>query len=846
MRLPSYAYLLIVLVLAALSGWAYTTKGIKYGLDIQGGTRLIYSLDFAKLQASQTDKNAIIDKPTIRRNTIDVLERRVSSALGVAEATVQAKGDNQVIIELPGETDIKKAKSILGTSAAIEYYHATNVVTRRSQVRRYDVDGDARLYKDVNAYYFRLRTDANKVIEPGTPEYKQMIAGWRLILRGADLKSASVIPYKNGYAPSMHFSADGAKKMETWCRQNMNSGENLAAVLDGIVLSIAPIQDNTIITDEAFISGEFEVGFVKQLVNLLNSGALPVDLVEESAVVVDPTIGKSALNQIMFAGGIALAFTALFAIVYYAFPGVVAVIGLGLYALFTLTTLKLLDATFSLAAIAGFILSVGMAIDANILIFERVKEELKAGKTIKSAVELGFKRAFGAILDSNVCTIITSFVLMMIGTGPVKGFGSTLIIGVAISFFTAVVIVRWILVFLVGAGIGTNPKWYATERGWFGEHLESEANTKQIKIVEKRKLFFIISILTIIPGVIFYFMGGLKPNVEYLGGYEVEYKATNLDANAVRSKLDEAGFKGFNIKFAQADAEKRMYITLPSEGPLKGLKSDDAFTKIRETVGVSQEDVRGSANVGPAIQQESINNAIKGILLSSGLIILYLGFRFGFALGGFNVGLRFSMAAIIALLHDLAVVAGLAAIFGYLLNWELSALFITGMLTVAGFSTHDTIVIFDRIRENLKKPLGGEDIGHLINRSVTQSLARSINTSFTVIVTLVLLIAIGSTTPDLKFFNVVMLTGIISGTYSSIFNASPILYVYDRWIAKRHGEEKTLLGIARKELALTHVARVEVPTGATGEATLQSQAYGQVKRRRASASKNSEINIDDI
>jgi len=241
-------------------------------------------------------------------------------------------------------------------------------------------------------------------------------------------------------------------------------------------------------------------------------------------------------------------------------------------------------------------------------------------------------------------------------------------------------------------------------------------------------------------------------------------------------------------------------------------------------------------------------------VLSSVLIILYLALRFGFALGGFKIGLRFSVSTILALLHDILVVIGLAAITGYLLNWQVSALFISAMLTVIGFSTHDTIVIFDRIRENLRRPREGEDIGNLINRSITQSLARSINTSMTVIFTLALLIAVGSATPELKLFNAAMLVGIISGTYSSIYNASPILYLWDLTIGKKNPSE-TLLGIVRASRVKVKLrapvqepgpaARPAAATAAAPAPAAGQPSYGQVRRRRASEVERSKRSIDD-
>ncbi len=818
----SYVFLLVVVALAGLSGFFYTQQEFKFGLDVQGGVR--FTFEMSDLTADQR-KN--ID--TIRGNLIRILTNRASAALAVQEATVQPKGIDQFIVELPGEKDIDRARQVMSSTAKIQFYWARTVSTEKTTFRKYERDEQG-TFGGNPVFKFRLRSDATKVIEPGTPEYAEMVDGWQLILEGSDLKSASAQMQGQGsYIPLMEFSGEGARKIERWSRQHMNRGEHLAAVLDKQVLSIAPLRDGTILKDNAVIEGQFDPVYVKDLVSLLNAGALPVSLKEIKSESVDPTIGKQALDQILVAGYISLALVAAFVVIYYVFPGFVAFVALALYIVFTITVLKAIGATFSLAAIAGFILSIGMAVDANILVFERLKEELRSGKSLAASIDLGFKRALSAIVDSNACTILTSFVLLVLGSGPVKGFASTLIIGVAISLFTAFVVTRSLLKFLVGSGLGNDPKWYGLNRQWFGEKYEAGAVSKPLQIVERRKLFFTISLLTIIPGAVAIFAGGIKPNVEFGGGYEIAFamKSDGLSTSQIVQNLDRGGFKGANVKLGNGPEGRVAYVTVPPTPQLAGADKA-ARGRIAEAAGFAPADERGFTQVGPAIQKEMIRNAIWGVIISSLLIVVYLAIRFGIGLGGFAIGLRFSLAAIGALVHDTLVVIGLAAIFGLVFGWEISGLFITAMLTVIGFSTHDTIVIFDRIRENLKRHIPGEDIAVLINRSITQSIARSINTSSTVLVTLILLIAIGSATPDLKNFNSIMLFGIVSGTYSSIWNASPILYVLDRWITKGKGEHHSLIGIAASETARARViAQTQAPTGPAPEA-----GYGQVKRRR--------------
>lgn len=829
MRSKSYVFLLIVLGLAGLSGFLYTKTKYNYGLDVRGGMRFTFEMDKSKLTAEQRAEIA-----SVRANMQRILTNRVTSGLGVVEGTVQYKDPDQFIIELPGATDENEARKLLSTTASIEWYHARNVVNKSQPYNQYE-EGKTETVNGSPAVTFVKRGDTNgKEIKPGDPEYQRIIDGWgEPIIKGDELAKAEAIPLGDTYMPSMNFSAAGARKIEDWTRKNQFLGSKLAAVLDGVVLNIAPLKEGAIIRESAQIDGTFEKQYVLSLVNLLNSGSLPVSLKELESSRVDPTIGQTALDMIIKAGLISFGVILLFLLIYYVFPGFVASIALLLYILFSLTVLKLIGATFSLAAIAGFILSVGMAVDANILVFERFKEEMREGRTLMQAIELGFRRALPAIIDSNICTILTSMVLANLGTGPVKGFASTLIIGVALSLFTAITVTRSLLIFLVGSGIGTNEKSYGLGRNWFGESLEATAESKPLQVMQRLKLYFGISLAMIIPGLIFLGMGGLKPNVEFQEGYEAAFLVRGNEANGkqVIENLERAGIKGANVKFGEAKGARQMILTIPQTEELRAMDVSAARAKIKEATGMADEPV-GFTSVGPQIRDETYRNAVLGVIFSSALIVLYLAIRFGFALGGFVIGLRFAFSAILAMLHDGAIVLGLAAISGYFLGWEVSSLFITAMLTVIGFSTHDTIVIFDRIRENLRRKKRGQDFETLINVSITQSLARSINTSFTVLITLAILIFMGSATPDLKLFNLAMLIGIAAGTYSSIFNAAPILFLWDKMAIKSKGEEAGIVYQVEQEFARQRMvaAQVDAPTPSAA-APGSAAGYGQVKRR---------------
>ncbi len=832
-----YLFLLLVLGVSLLSAWQYRETKYNYGLDVQGGVRLSYRVKDLKPEQKA-------ELPRIMSDLVRVMTDRGAATLGVVESTVIQKGDDEIIVELPGFTDVASAKETMQSTASIKVYHARTVETERNTLRPYreDTRSDDPMRPEE---YFVSRARPTEVLKPGMPEYVNMIKSWFLILEGDELKKAYAEVMASTTTPTFEFSSSGAKKLESWSRMYRGQGEKIAFVLDNRVLNIAAVQPDAILSDRAILTGKFDPAYVNNLVRLLNAGALPVTLEQTSSQSVDPTIGKFALEQIVRAGMISFAIIALFLIVYYSFPGFVALIALCLYVLFTLTVLKLIGATFSLAAIAGFILSVGMAVDANILVFERMKEEMRDGRTLLTAVELGFKRALTAIIDSNVCTILTSIVLIYLGTGPVKGFATTLIVGVAISLFTAVFVTRSLLVFIVASGLVKDPKKFALDRQWFGEGMEENAHEKQLKVVEKSKKWFLISLATMAFGVPFFFMGGLKANVEFQGGFEATYKtADGATAAQITKSLEAAGFKGSNVKLVTGEkGEKFASVTVPSSASLKA-NDPTAYDTILKAAGpVTAMEVPSITSIGPSVQQETIRNAILAILISSTLIVAYLTLRFGAAVGGLKNGIKFGLSAIGALVHDICVVIGVGAVLGYFLGWEISALQITAMLTVIGFSVHDTIVVFDRIRENLRRPLKEEDFRMLCNRSITQSFARSINTSLTVVVTLAILIFWGAATPDLKFFCAAMFVGILSGTYSSIYNATPILYLWDKATERKRGYDATLIAEANAESArLRSLAlQTEVATansapapkastpGATGSAS--TRGYGQVRRK---------------
>lgn len=923
MQRRGIGFLLLVVGLVLLSlivdtGWAKRIPVLgevfrtepRMGLDVKGGFRFTIRADLREGETLSEEDAAQI---------IGILEGRAQTALGVAESTVTRRGEKRFVVELPGFTDEGEAREVINTSARLEFYWARNVVTQlnppgrmydsqqgynwniRERVAQTEKNRQGEILSIPSSSRIVVRFDSGEVEEvpqselelipgsdkpgedtvfyrrvgareemliPRTPEYDQMLAGWELITTGDNLIKATPRPSSSirpdVYWLDLKFNAQGTTKLNELARKVMNKKENIAAVLDRECIQISYLMDGvTFPTGEATVQGNFTREQAIRTAALLNAGALPVDLTEENVTRISPVQGEQALNQIIYAGLVAFGLVCAFMVVYYVFPGFVAVLALCAYALFCYAIFVQLGVTFSLAGIGGFILSVSMAVDANILIFERFKEELRSGKSLISSIDLGFKRAFPAIVDSNACTMITCAVLYNFGTGPVKGFATTLFIGVLVSLFTAITVTRSLLFFFVESGIGKNEKWYGLSRGWFGERIEQAAQERPLNIVGKMRRYFFISGLIILPGIVFMFLGGIRPNVEFLNGVESRVllpKGSTTSPVELDKKLVAAGIRGVNVKVAPPDPrispdQHIAFVTVPKDlnPDFKALidspSTEDKFKargQILEALGADTSPTYkegtqeitglvgelGFESTSPAVRADTIYGAIWSIVGASVLIVLYLAIRFGLTIGGLRYGIRFGASAIIAMLHDVFVVLGLAAITGYFAHWEISALTITALLTVLGFSVHDTIVIFDRIRENLRRPHAGESFDNLINRSITQSLARSINTSMTTIATLAILVFLGSATPDLKHFYAAMLVGIMSGTYSSIFNAAPILVIWERIVARRKGVEATIMHDERlrgRGPGESDPTVFRAPEGEPGE---QTSAYAPTVRKK--------------
>jgi SecD/SecF fusion protein len=767
-----------VLVALAVAILAIQTKGtdetgkperwtLKRGLDLAGGIRVVLQAEKDKLPKGEKWETKHLN------NIIRIVRKRVDD-FGVSEPIIQPKGSDQVVVELPAIKDKERALQTIQSTARLEFWHLRT--THFSGATRYrpiagkytlTVSRDPETGNDV----YRFTDEKGQEVDTAT-----VLKDSRLILTGDQLVpgKSEVVKASNGIGAwvALEFNEQGKETFFKFTRANQ--GEILAIVLDGKIIS-APIIDEAIPSGHAVIRGNFTPREAKQLADLINAGALPVPLKIIQIQSVEATLGKESVSRSIQAGVIGLAAVALFMLLYYLLPGLVADIALGIYALLTLAAFKLFGVTLTLPGIAAYILSIGMAVDANILIFERLKEELRSGKTLRAAIDAGFSRAFTSIFDSNMCSLITCFILGWLGTGPIRGFAIVLAMGVLISMFTAITVTRTILHLIVGTRLGESPRAFGVGRQWV-----TGRTGRQFDIVGHMKVWFAISALVLIPG-LYYWLGAhqLKLGIDFTGGSltQVEFHQP-VPASTISKVLSK---NGFPEALVQRSTDDPRIVFIRTKNVIDNPVLKQRFEKVKSELGKLGGKIQSSEEVGATISKELTANAIKAVVLASIAIVLYLSARF--AIGGFKNGLKFGVCAILATLHDVGVIIGVFAILGRFLNWEIDSLFVTAVLTIIGFSTHDTIVIFDRIRENLRNKSKGETFESVVNKSILQSFARSINTSLTVVLTLVALLLFGAR--NIHHFVTALLIGVVSGTYSSIFNASQLVVVWQRLSEKR-------------------------------------------------------------
>jgi protein-export membrane protein SecD/preprotein translocase SecF subunit len=778
---------------------------MRLGLDLKGGTYVLLEGDTSALPSGSSVDDAM-------KGVQDIIERRVN-AYGVSESEIQREGSNRLSVQLPGISQ-QDARDLIGRTALLEFREperdeSGNIVCQDSSGQNFTVPADTVTDQNGNPRAAYIVGDANgnltqcqgpnDVAPTGSVVWKPATGvgndGVTKALTGRFLRANSRVVFDPLGKPqvALEFNSEGGKLFDQLTSRLV--GLPMAIFLDEDIISAPTIltrisDGNSVITGPTADEG-------RKLAIQLNSGALPVPLrvIQESTV--DATLGDDSVRHSVQAGEIAILAVMIFMVLYYRVPGVLASLALVTYTSTVLMIFKLWPVTLTLSGIAAFVLSVGMAVDANVLVFERLKEELRAGRNLVTAIETGFNRAWTSIRDSNVSTLITCGILWwfgdQFGASLVKGFALTLAIGVLLSMFSAIIVTRTFLRLVVGTP-------FARRLGWFGGEAVrpsaaamaglpvgpgvadgspiSRGGGHFLDFVGRRGFYYLLSLAILVPGVIsLLIQPALKPGIEFSAGtsFTVRFEQS-VSQSDVRAALADVGHPEARVQrttegdFILRMGELQGASDVPPVGPALPSERDSIENELRNRFGPLT--VRDFNSVSEIVSREIGRNATIAVLAASVAIVLYISFAFR----GLAKPWRYGIAAILATLHDVVVVVGLFSIFGKVFGTEVNTMFITGLLTVIGFSTHDTIVVFDRIRENVgRNP--GVGFAEVVNASLTETLARSINTSMTVIVTLAALLLLGGVT--IQSFLVVLLIGVISGTYSSIFVASQILVSWE-------------------------------------------------------------------
>lgn len=707
---------LVLLIIGLSIAFCYPPKDkINLGLDLQGGMHLLLKVDTAKLsekEASGAPERAL----EIIRNRID--------QLGVKEPSIQLQGKDQIIVQLPGITDRQRALDIIGRTALLEFKLVSDDSEKLKQATEGNIPEGYELKEDERGSKLLIEKDAQ--------------------LTGIALADATVGFGEMG-TPEVHFTLtnQGSKKFGRLTEENI--GKRLAIVLDGEIQSAPTIQSR--ITDSGRITGNFDINQANDLAIVLRAGALPapVKVIEERTI--GPLLGQDSINAGIKATIIGVLFVVVFMAIYYLLAGIIANIALVLNFLIILGALGYFHATLTLPGIAGIILTIGMAVDANVLIYERMREELKLGRPIRLVIANGYHKAFSAILDSNVTTIIAAVLLFMFGSGPIKGFAVTLSIGLAASLFTAIFVTRIIFDLLALNKNFTNIKMLK----WIGE--------PKMDFIGKRWIFFIISILVISLGLVVFGLRGEKNyGVDFTGGSFQEFRfQNNIEIDKVRAALNEINLGSASI---QKIGGTNQVIIRTYENTYEKITA-----KFKEKFPDNKFETLAVENVGPSVGRDLGKTAILSLALALLGILIYVWIRF--------INFGFAAAGIIALLHDVLVAVGFLAIT----HRELSLTIVAALLTIAGYSINDTIVIYDRIRENWKT-MRKLKFSEVINLSVNQTMSRTLLTSFTVLMTVLALFLFGGEV--LNDFAFCLLVGFISGVYSTVFVASPLVLFWQK------------------------------------------------------------------
>ena len=707
--------LAVLILVITVFGWYVSVFGIgslssakdavKYGLDINGG---VYVVMEAQTDLEGEDLHALMEQ------TRAVIDNRVNQ-MGVAESSVTIEGDKRIRVEIPGADDAEDAIAALGKTAQLRF----------------------------------------------------ILADGSLVVDGSSVKDAQISPDGAYYKINLEFNDEGAELFEEGTRKALSgevepsvegmSSNQIAIVLDDEII-VHPNVQQVIQGGQCEITGGYSQEDASTTAALIRGGALPVDLVEVQSSVQAASIGADALDKSIIAGAIGIVIVFALMLIFYGMLGLVADLALMLYVVMFIWSMSLFNVVLTLPGIAALILSIGMAVDANVIIFARIKEEICAGKSIRVAVHAGFKNALSTVLDAQITTLIAAVVLYEVGTTSVKGFALTLIIGIVISIFTAVIITQlYISLLAESRRFARNRYFGVNEDGTPRQFLK-----KTFAFMKHRKIYYVISVAIIAVGLVFSVARGLNYGIDFTGGTMIQVDLhRQVPIAEVEQSIEEYELDPSIIY----SGEENTQVVIKTMEFLDNDQRADVIDTMGEHFDISDEDVLASEQFGPSVGDELKWNAVKAVLIASVGMLIYIIFRFK--------SWKYGFSSIAGVVHDVLVVLAFYAVFGFTVNNP----FIAAILTLVGYSINDTIVIFDRIREN-ERINKKSDLEDTIDSSINSTLNRTIMTSLTTLVVMIPLCIMVSS--SIREFIIPLMIGIVVGCYSSIFVCSPLYYDLNR------------------------------------------------------------------
>ena len=689
-------------VCLAIFGCGDSIKGIRdmrFGIDIRGGVEAVFEPAGLKTKPTKEQLEMARDVIETRLDAQNILDR---------EVTVDEKvGD--IIVRFPWKSDEK------------------------------DFDPETAIQELGEMGELTFRGEYNTVYVKGSDVSKSQVA----------------VDQQNRYVVELEFTSKGAKKFADATEKLV--GQTMGIYMDEELIS-NPTVNAKITGGKAEITGMASQEEAQNLSDKINSGALPFSMETTNYNTISPTLGNKALNAMALAAEIALVLTCLFMIAWYRLPGVISCLTLAFQVALQVLVISVPQYTITLPGIAGLILSAGMAVDANIIISERISEELKKGNSVRTAVKNGYKRAFSSVLDGNVTTAVVAGILMVLGSGTMLSFGYTLLTGVIINLLAGVWMSRYMLNSVIRYKIFNQEKWFRKKK-----------EKKILKFAETKKYFFLTSVVLLMAGVIWSSVNGMKLDTQFTGGVILRYTYSGeADTGKIQKEVQDVVDRNVNVQTAKnsATGEKNLVITLSGKKGLTPEQQKEILNTINEG-NTNQFETAETSAIEPYIGAKALKNSAVAIVLSFLFIVVYIRVRFS-ALGGLASG----VTAVIALLHDILIVLFIFGIFKIPVNDA----FVAVTLTIIGYSINDTIVLYDRIREHRSGAKNKSTLAELVDISTTETLQRSINTAFTVVLCafVIFVVSVVYGMESITNFSLPLLAGLISGCYSSICIAGPL------------------------------------------------------------------------